>query len=42
MLKGLQATLKCGTDCGSCLPELRRIVAAVPAAREAQAVGEPS
>ena len=32
MLKGLQAELKCGTNCGSCLPELRRIVAAVPAA----------
>jgi len=42
MLKGLQAELKCGTNCGSCLPELRRIVAAMPAAREAQAVGEPS
>ena len=42
MLKGLQAELKCGTNCGSCLPELRRIVAAAPAAREAQAVGEPS
>ena len=42
MLKGLQATLKCGTNCGSCLPELRRIVAAVPAARSAEVVGEPS
>ncbi|HKO87320.1 MAG TPA: (2Fe-2S)-binding protein [Burkholderiales bacterium] len=21
----LQATLKCGTECGSCLPELRRM-----------------
>ena len=43
MLQGLQAELKCGTNCGSCLPELRRIVAAAPAARaRPQAVGEPS
>ena len=27
----LQATLKCGTNCGSCIPELRRLVKAVPA-----------
>jgi assimilatory nitrate reductase catalytic subunit len=27
----LQGTLRCGTQCGSCLPELRRLVAAVPA-----------
>ena len=25
---GLQKNLKCGTNCGSCLPELRRLVAA--------------
>ena len=25
-LASLQATLKCGTECGSCLPELRRMV----------------
>ena len=31
----LQAELKCGTNCGSCLPELRRLVAAAPAARAA-------
>jgi assimilatory nitrate reductase catalytic subunit len=24
----LQASLKCGTNCGSCLPELRRMVRA--------------
>jgi assimilatory nitrate reductase catalytic subunit len=27
-LAGLQASLKCGTNCGSCLPELRRKIAA--------------
>jgi assimilatory nitrate reductase catalytic subunit len=27
-LRSLQQTLKCGTNCGSCLPELRRLVAA--------------
>jgi assimilatory nitrate reductase catalytic subunit len=27
-LHSLQQTLKCGTNCGSCLPELRRLVAA--------------
>jgi assimilatory nitrate reductase catalytic subunit len=27
-LESLQASLKCGTNCGSCLPELRRLVAA--------------
>ena len=27
-LAGLQKDLKCGTNCGSCLPELRRLVAA--------------
>lgn len=31
-LAGLQAALKCGTQCGSCVPELRRLVAeAAPA-----------
>ncbi len=25
-LNGLQTVLKCGTECGSCLPELRRII----------------
>jgi len=28
-LESLQARLKCGTECGSCVPELRRLVAAV-------------
>ena len=27
-LRSLQQSLKCGTNCGSCLPELRRLVAA--------------
>jgi len=27
-LEALQASLKCGTNCGSCVPELRRIAAA--------------
>ena len=26
-LAGLQSTLRCGTQCGSCLPALRRLVA---------------
>ncbi|MBN3792649.1 (2Fe-2S)-binding protein, partial [Burkholderia sp. Ac-20353] len=26
-LAGLQAQLKCGTQCGSCVPELRRMIA---------------
>jgi assimilatory nitrate reductase catalytic subunit len=42
MLRSVQNELKCGTNCGSCLPELRRIVAAAPAARELQVVGEPT
>ena len=29
-LSGLQSCLKCGTQCGSCLPILRRLVNAVP------------
>ena len=28
LLAALQATLRCGTECGSCLPELRRIAVA--------------
>ena len=31
-LGALQGTLKCGTQCGSCVPELRRLVAASKAA----------
>ena len=27
-LAALQATLKCGTECGSCVPELKRLIAA--------------
>jgi NAD(P)H-nitrite reductase large subunit len=30
-LSALQGQLKCGTNCGSCIPELRRLVKAVPA-----------
>jgi assimilatory nitrate reductase catalytic subunit len=30
-LGALQAALKCGTNCGSCLPELKRMVRASPA-----------
>jgi assimilatory nitrate reductase catalytic subunit len=26
-LPAIQARLKCGTECGSCMPELRRLVA---------------
>ncbi len=29
-LSQLQSALKCGTQCGSCVPELKRLVAAVP------------
>lgn len=32
-LAGLQGALKCGTNCGSCLPELKRMVRATSAAR---------
>ena len=42
MLRGLQGELKCGTHCGSCLPELRRMMQTAPALREAQALGELS
>jgi assimilatory nitrate reductase catalytic subunit len=31
-LAQLQSALKCGTNCGSCLPELRRIIRARPVA----------
>ena len=34
-LTALQAELKCGTQCGSCLPELRRLEKTVPAMAEA-------
>ena len=29
-LHGLQASLRCGTQCGSCLPSLRRLEAQTP------------
>ena len=29
-LSSLQSALKCGTNCGSCVPELRRLVRATP------------
>mgnify|MGYP000104798179 CR=1 FL=1 len=31
-LSGLQSQLRCGTQCGSCVPELRQIIRRVPAA----------
>jgi assimilatory nitrate reductase catalytic subunit len=34
-LTSLQDSLKCGTNCGSCIPELKRMVAAVPALKQA-------
>ena len=34
-LAQLQGTLRCGTHCGSCLPELKRIVRAAPTAQAA-------
>jgi len=30
-LEALQARTRCGTNCGSCLPELKRLAAGVPA-----------
>ena len=36
-LAGLQSKLKCGTHCGSCIPELRRLVKTVPASLAALA-----
>ncbi len=32
-LAALQAQLRCGTECGSCVPELRRLIRETPAAR---------
>ena len=32
-LAGLQVQLRCGTECGSCLPELKRRVAAIAPGR---------
>jgi assimilatory nitrate reductase catalytic subunit len=37
-LASLQKTLKCGTQCGSCVPELKRRVRSAPSAPEVQAV----
>ncbi len=34
-LASLQSALKCGTNCGSCVPELKRMVQAVPALKQA-------
>ncbi|WP_066270415.1 nitrate reductase [Hydrogenophaga palleronii] len=34
-LTSLQAALRCGTNCGSCVPELKRLVRAVPALQTA-------
>ncbi|MEP6824363.1 MAG: (2Fe-2S)-binding protein, partial [Ramlibacter sp.] len=34
-LEALQAELKCGTNCGSCVPELKRMVRAAMPAKEA-------
>jgi assimilatory nitrate reductase catalytic subunit len=36
-LADIQARLKCGTQCGSCLPELRRLAAVGAAARSEHA-----
>jgi assimilatory nitrate reductase catalytic subunit len=33
-LASLQTTLKCGTNCGSCLPQLKKLVAALPSATD--------
>jgi assimilatory nitrate reductase catalytic subunit len=30
-LAELQGALRCGTNCGSCIPELRRLVKLIPA-----------
>jgi len=37
-LAALQGALKCGTNCGSCIPELKRMVRATPAKAEAGAM----
>ena len=34
-LAQLQGALKCGTNCGSCIPELKRMVRTLPAAQPA-------
>ena len=34
-LASLQAGLKCGTNCGSCVPELKRMVRLVPSLKQA-------
>jgi len=34
-LEALRTTLRCGTQCGSCVPELRRLIARTPAGRNA-------
>ncbi|MBO9685794.1 MAG: molybdopterin-dependent oxidoreductase [Mitsuaria chitosanitabida] len=39
-LAGLQGELRCGTQCGSCLPALRRLVNAAPAAMAAMTVSQ--
>jgi assimilatory nitrate reductase catalytic subunit len=31
-LNGLKQTLKCGTSCGSCVPEIKRLLATQPVA----------
>jgi assimilatory nitrate reductase catalytic subunit len=36
-LAALQGQLRCGTNCGSCLPELKRLVRHIPMAPSAQA-----
>lgn len=36
-LAKLQGALKCGTNCGSCIPELKRMVRATPAEAMAEA-----
>ena len=32
---GLQSTLKCGSNCGSCIPSLRKLAQAVPVSQPA-------
>jgi len=39
-LAAMQQQLRCGTQCGSCLPELRRLVAAVPTAQSVASAQE--
>jgi assimilatory nitrate reductase catalytic subunit len=40
-LAALQDKLKCGTNCGSCLPEIKRIVRTATEARHATAGSAP-